>query len=178
LKNLHSFRVTSRKARPRNRLQNQPPEGQGTSRLEPSPKSRARLGWDAPAAIREATAGALQAIALMTCFVIFGLGWAMLADAREILVETHYPHPPADSIIDSRFDPSLNPSLNPNPNLNLNLNPNPMIDPKARNELESRYAGFGRFAENTHTLVVPTGSAGGRRDREGSIRSSDGGNFR
>lgn len=44
------------------------------SRIEPG-------RWDAVGAIREATAGALQALGVMSSFVIFGLGWAMLAGA-------------------------------------------------------------------------------------------------
>ena len=39
--------------------------------------------WDAYAAVREATAGALQALGVMSSFVIFGLGWAMLAGASD-----------------------------------------------------------------------------------------------
>ncbi len=39
--------------------------------------------WNSLAAVREATAGALQALAVMACFVLFGLGWAALADASQ-----------------------------------------------------------------------------------------------
>jgi len=38
--------------------------------------------WDAFAAVREATAGALQALAVMLSFVIFGVGWAVLSQVH------------------------------------------------------------------------------------------------
>lgn len=39
--------------------------------------------WNSLAAVREATAGALAALVVMACFVLFGLGWAVLADASQ-----------------------------------------------------------------------------------------------
>lgn len=43
--------------------------------------------WDAVAAIRRATAGAIEVMAIMFAFVVFGLGWAVLADAAETPLE-------------------------------------------------------------------------------------------
>ncbi len=42
-------------------------------------KSARQPEWDAYAAVCDATAGALQALAVIAGFVVFGLGWAMLA---------------------------------------------------------------------------------------------------
>jgi hypothetical protein len=41
------------------------------------------LGLKSPSGVREATAGACQALAVMASFVVFGLGWAVLADGSE-----------------------------------------------------------------------------------------------
>ncbi len=41
------------------------------------------LDWDAYAAVCDATVGALQALAIIAGFVVFGLGWAILASASQ-----------------------------------------------------------------------------------------------
>jgi hypothetical protein len=43
--------------------------------------------WDAVAAIRRAMTGAIEVVAIMFAFVVFGLGWAVLADASQTLPE-------------------------------------------------------------------------------------------
>lgn len=50
------------------------------TRRKPTPRT---AEWDACAAIREATAGALQALAVIVSFVLFGMSWAVLADASQ-----------------------------------------------------------------------------------------------
>lgn len=50
------------------------------TRRKPAPET---AEWDACAAIREATAGAVQALAVIVGFVLFGMSWAVLADASQ-----------------------------------------------------------------------------------------------
>lgn len=89
-------RQNRRKNRPQNdrqndrrgdRQRNRNPESRRTvytTGRRSSPPAAQRAGWNTLTLVREATVGALQALAIIASFVVVGLGWAILADASQL----------------------------------------------------------------------------------------------
>lgn len=89
-------RQNRRKNRPQNdrqndrrgdRQRNRNPESRRTvytTGRRSSPPVAQRTGWNTLTLVREATVGALQALAIIASFVVVGLGWAILADASQL----------------------------------------------------------------------------------------------
>ncbi len=65
----------------RNPRSRRPVDATGRRSLLPAAQ---RAGRNAPIVVREATLGALQALAVIASFVVVGLGWAILADAGQL----------------------------------------------------------------------------------------------